>query len=341
MAQPSVAIVILNYNGRKHLHTFIPSVLNSSYENKRIIVADNDSTDDSLSYLKEHFPTVEILLNTQNDGFAGGYNWALKLVESDYYVLLNSDVEVSTNWIEPIINLMESDAKIAACQPKLIAYNNRKLLEYAGACGGWIDKLGYPFSRGRVFDVLEEDKHQYEDIQEIFWASGAAMFVRSNVFHQLEGFDASFFAHQEEIDLCWRMQLAGYKLMVVPQSVVYHVGAGTLPRGGRKVFLNFRNNLLMLSKNLTWTEKLKVIPFRFLLDAISAWKGLFQGDKDFFIAICKAHFSVITIWVKGYKTHTLKRVPLKQLGGVYNGSVVCQYFIRHKHYFHQIVNNKG
>ena len=337
---PSVAIVILNYNGRKHLQTFLPSVIHSSYQNKRVIVADNASTDDSLSYVKEHFPSVEILVNTQNDGFAGGYNWALKLVESDYYVLLNSDVEVSEGWIEPIIHLMESDTTIAACQPKLIAYNNRKLLEYAGACGGWIDVLGYPFSRGRVFDILEEDKHQYEDIQEIFWASGAAMFIRSKVFHQLGGFDDSFFAHQEEIDLCWRIQLAGFKLMVVPQSVVYHVGAGTLPRGGRKVYLNFRNNLLMLSKNLPLSEKVKVLPIRFILDAISAWKGLFQGDKDFFIAICKAHASVLSIWLKGYQTHTLNRVPLKHLKGVYNGSVVFQYFIKHKKYFHQIVNNK-
>ena len=339
LLQPSVAIVILNYNGKKHLEMFLPSVINSSYTNKHIIVADNASTDDSVSFVKEHFPTVEILINKQNDGFAGGYNWALKLVESEYYVLLNSDVEVASNWIEPIISLMESDAAIAACQPKLISYSNRNLLEYAGACGGWIDKLGYPFSRGRIFDVLEKDKHQYDDIQEIFWASGAAMFVRSKVFHQLGGFDASFFAHQEEIDLCWRMQLAGNKIMVVPQSVVYHVGAGTLPRGGRKVFLNFRNNLLMLSKNLTPKERLTIIPFRFLLDAISAWKGLFQGDLYFFTAICKAHFSVLFKWAKGYKTHSLKRIPIRQLKGVYGGCVVYQYFIKGKQYFHEIVDN--
>ncbi len=319
---------------------FLPSVFNSTYPNKRIIVADNASTDDSIAFVKEHFPTAEILINKQNDGFAGGYNWALRLVESEYYVLLNSDVEVSSNWIEPIINLMESDKSIAACQPKLISFYNRNLLEYAGASGGWIDKLGYPFSRGRVFDVLEEDKHQYDDIKEIFWASGAAMFVRSKVFHQLTGLDASFFAHQEEIDLCWRMQLAGYRIMVVPQSVVYHVGAGTLPRGGRKVFLNFRNNLLMLSKNLTVKERLTIIPFRFLLDAISAWKGLFHGDLYFFTAICKAHFSVLNIWLKGYKTHSLKRIPIEELKGVYKGCVVTQYFIKGKQYFHEIVENK-
>ncbi len=315
-------------------------MLGSTYHNKRIIVADNASTDDSITYVKENFPAVEILINKQNDGFAGGYNWALKLVESDYYVLLNSDVVVTSDWIEPIINLMEIDKQIAACQPKLIAFHNRKLLEYAGASGGWIDKLGYPFSRGRIFDVLEEDKRQYDDIQDIFWASGAAMFVRSGVFHELNGFDASFFAHQEEIDLCWRMQLSGYKIKVIPQSVVYHVGAGTLPRGGKKVFLNFRNNLLMLSKNLTYQEKFIIIPFRFLLDAISAWKGLFHGDLYFFTAICKAHAAVLYIWIGGYKTHSLPRKPIKQLSGVYAGCVVYQYFIKKKQYFSEIVENK-
>ncbi|MFP5042007.1 glycosyltransferase family 2 protein [Parasediminibacterium sp. JCM 36343] len=340
MTSPSVAIVILNFNGKQHLQNFLPSVLGSTYANKRVVVADNASTDESISFVKEHFPSVEILVNNKNEGFAGGYNWALKLVESDYYVLLNSDVEVSNNWIEPIISLMEADASIAACQPKLISYKHRHLLEYAGASGGWIDKLGYPFSRGRIFDVLEEDRHQYDDIQEIFWASGAAMFVKSKVFHAAGGFDDFFFAHQEEIDLCWRMQLMGYRIMGCPQSVVYHVGAGTLPRGGRKVFLNFRNNLLMLSKNLTFKEKITIIPLRFLLDAISAWKGLFHGDKYFFAAISKAHFSVLGIWLRGYKTHSLNRVPICQLKGVYNGSVVYQYFILNKQYFYQIVDKK-
>jgi len=340
LAQPTVAIVILNYNGRKHLETFLPSVLNSTYSNKRIIIADNASTDDSLTFLSTNFPTVEVIVNKTNEGFAGGYNWALKLIESKYYVLLNSDVEVTPNWIEPIISLMESNEFISACQPKLLSYNNKKFLEYAGACGGWIDKFGYPFSRGRIFDILEEDKKQYEQTEKIFWASGAAMFVRSDVFHQLSGFDASFFAHQEEIDLCWRMQLLGYKIMACPQSVVYHLGAGTLPRGGTKVYLNFRNNLIMLSKNLTISEKLTIIPFRFLLDAISAWKGLLQGDIDFFNAISKAHFSVICIWLKGLKGNSLTKIPFCKLDGVYNGSVVFQYFIKKKQFFQEIVNQK-
>ncbi len=338
LSQPSVAIVILNYNGRDHLNNFLPSVLKSTYQNKRIIVADNASTDDSLEVVANFFPEVEILKHSKNEGFAGGYNWALKLVESDYYVLLNSDVKVTEGWIEPIIDQMESDRSIAACQPKLLSYYQPNLLEYAGAAGGWIDILGYPFSRGRVFDVLEIDSHQYQDTQPIFWASGAAMFVRSHLFKAAGGFDASFFAHQEEIDLCWRMQLLGYKIVVCPASVVYHVGAGTLPRGGRKVYLNFRNNLLMLSKNLIVREKLIIIPFRFILDAISAWKGLLHGDRDFFLAISKAHFAVLGIWLRGYKTHSFPKKPLKSLSGVFCGSVVFQYFIRNKKYFSQIVN---
>ena len=340
LLQPSVTIVILNYNGQHYLEQFLPIVLASSYQNKHIVVADNASTDVSVTFIKQNFPSVQLLVNTKNDGFAGGYNWALNQIKSDYYVLLNSDVEVTEQWIEPIIELMEADKQIAACQPKLLSYYSKHLLEYAGACGGWIDSLGYPLSRGRIFDVLEEDHGQYNSVTPIFWASGAAMFVRSKVYHQLGGLDAYFFAHQEEIDLCWRMQLAGYKIMACPTSVVYHVGAGTLPRGGRKVFLNFRNNLLMLSKNLIWQEKIYKLPFRFFLDAVSAWKGLLQGDVYFFIAIMKAHFVVCFLWLKGYKTHEIPKKSLHSLQGVYNGSVVWQHFIKQKKTFAEIVINK-
>ena len=335
--QPTVAIVILNFNGRNYLERFLPSVLASTYAHKKVIVADNASTDDSIHFIKEHFPSVEILLNTQNDGFAGGYNWALKHVEADYYVLLNSDVEVTPNWIEPIIDLMESDAAIAACQPKLLSYHQPQYFEYAGACGGWIDALGYPFSRGRIFDVLEKDEHQYDDIQQIFWATGAAMFIRSEVFHAMHGFDDSFFAHMEEIDLCWRIQLAGYKIYVQPKSQVYHVGAGTLPRDGRKVFLNFRNNLMMLSRNLPFSEKWWKLPFRYILDGISAWKGLLNGDVAFFKAIVKAHIAVITWWLKGEKQYSANRKPIKKLDGVYSGTIVWQHFIKGKRYFKEII----
>ena len=334
---PSVAIVILNYNGRKHLENFLPSVLASTYANKRIIVADNGSTDNSIAFLKDNFSSIEILRNSTNEGFAGGYNWALKGLESDYYVLLNSDVSVTPGWIEPIIRLMESDKNIAACQPKLLSYSNPQLFEYAGAAGGWIDAFGYPFSRGRVFDVCELDTNQYNNTQQIFWASGASMFVRANIYAELGGLDASFFAHQEEIDLCWRMQLAGYTIFACPESVVYHLGAGTLPRGGRKVFLNFRNNLIMMCKNLPWQEAIWKLPVRFILDAISAWKGLLTGDTAFFTAIMRAHFALFYWMVQTRPSRQYPRKPLLELGGVYQGSVVWQYFMKKKTSFKEIV----
>lgn len=341
MSFPSVAIVILNYNGRNYLETFLPSVLSSTYANKRVVVADNASTDDSMEFVKNNYPLVDCLYNLTNEGFAGGYNWALALVEADYYVLLNSDVAVTPGWIDPVIALMENDTTIAACQPKLLSYHQPELFEYAGAAGGWIDCLGYPFSRGRVFDVCEKDEGQYNDPQPVFWASGAAMFVRAKIYHALGGLDGRFFAHQEEIDLCWRMQLAGYKVMSCPQSVVYHVGAGTLPRGGRKVFLNFRNNLLMLGKNLHWREKLWKIPLRFTLDGISAWKGLFTGDKAFFKAIVKAHWAVVAIWWKGEpQKNKWKPKPMKQLWGVYSGVIVWKYFIKKQTRFQEIIGRK-
>ncbi len=225
-----------------------------------------------------------------NGGFAKGYNDALKQVKSDYYVLLNSDVEVQPGWVSPVIDLMESDATIGACQPKILTESNRNLFEYAGASGGWIDALGYPFARGRIFDHCEEDAGQYNEQSLVFWASGAAMFVRANVYHQCGGLDEYFFAHMEEIDLCWRMQLAGYKIMACPQAIVYHVGGGTLPKGNaRKVYLNFRNNLIMLYKNLPPGQLLWKLPLRLALDAVTAWKGLFAGDGTYFIAVLKAH----------------------------------------------------
>jgi GT2 family glycosyltransferase len=272
---PSVAVVILNWNGKSFLQKFLPSVLASDYENLSIIVADNASTDDSVSFLQQKFPQVKIIFNRVNEGFSKGYNTALKQVSADYYILLNSDVKVNPGWIAPIILLMENDEKIAACQPKILSFKNKNQFEYAGASGGWIDYLGYPFNRGRVFDYCEMDHGQYDNSAEIFWATGAALFVRSSVFHELHGFDEYFFAHQEEIDLCWRIQRAGYKIYVEPGSVVYHVGGGTLPMGDRrKVYLNFRNNLVMLSKNLPIYESVWKIPTRIFLDTIAAFQAL-------------------------------------------------------------------
>lgn len=338
---PSVAIVILNYNGKDYLEKFLPSVLASTYPNKKVIVADNASTDDSIEFLQQQYPSVQVLSNKENLGFAGGYNWALKQVEAAYYVLLNSDVEVTPKWMEPIIELMQEDKSIAACQPKILSYHQKDSFEYAGACGGWLDAYGYPFSRGRVFDVCEKDNHQYDSVQQVFWATGAAMFVRSTAFHEANGFDGFFFAHMEEIDLCWRMQLAGHSIYAVPSSVVYHVGGGTLPKGFRKTFLNFRNNLIMLSRNLPFAERIWKLPFRFVLDFITALKGLLTGDTAMFRAIIKAQFAVVGWWFsrkQGIPKQALK--PLKHLTGVYNRSVVWQYFIRKKKTFHEIVNNK-
>lgn len=341
MALPEVAVVILNYNGRGYLQSFLPSVMASTYANMRVVIADNGSTDDSIVFLQQQYPSIEILAHPVNEGFAGGYNRALKEVVSEYYVLLNSDVSVTPGWIEPIIALMDHDKTIAACQPKMLSWRKPELFEYAGASGGWIDDLGYPFSRGRIFDICETDEGQYNDAQPIFWASGAAMFVRAGVYHDLGGLDASFFAHQEEIDLCWRMQLSGYRIMVCPQSVVYHVGAGTLPRGGRKVYLNFRNNLVMLSKNLTRREKIWKLPLRFGLDAISAWKGLLTGDVAFFKAIFWAHMAVLKRLLTDYRKAKPEARPLKNLDGVYHGSVVWQYFINHKTRFCEILGKKA
>ncbi len=292
--KPRVAIVILNFNGVSHLRSFLPSVMLTQFENLEIVVADNGSTDHSLELLKNEFPQLSLITHTTNEGFAGGYNWALKELKADYYVLLNSDVEVDPNWIHPMVDLLESNTSIGACQPKVLSFSEKDSFEYAGAAGGWIDALGYPFSRGRVFDVCEKDLGQYDESSPIFWATGAAMMIRSNLFHELNGFDDSFFAHQEEIDLCWRMQLMGFHLYACPNAKVYHVGAGTLPRGGRKVFLNFRNNLIMLTKNLPLQELVWKIPFRFGLDAISAWKGLLTGDISFFKAIVAAHFAYLS-----------------------------------------------
>lgn len=338
---PSVAVVILNYNGQKHLAQFLPSVVGSDYPNLQIVVADNGSTDDSIRFVQQTYPQIQILDHHTNEGFAGGYNWALKRVEADYYILLNSDVQVSSNWIKPVIELMEQNQSIAAAQPKMRAFHEPALFEYAGAAGGWIDYLGYPFSRGRVFDICETDHGQYNQHAPIFWASGAAMFVRARVFHEMNGFDPYFFAHQEEIDLCWRMQLAGYTIMACSESEVFHVGGGTLPRGGRKVFLNFRNNLIMLAKNLPFNELIWKLPFRFGLDAISAWKGLLSGDIYFFTAIMKAHLAFSWWFITRFWSAKQVHKPMLSLQGVYHGSVVWNYFVRNKKRFIEIISTKG
>ncbi|MFT3827615.1 MAG: glycosyltransferase family 2 protein [Chitinophagaceae bacterium] len=341
MTSPLVSIVILNWNGQKFLQQFLPSVQGSTYINKAIVVIDNASTDNSVAFLQQHYPEVTIIQLSENMGFARGYNEGLKQVQSDYYVLLNSDVEVQAGWIEPVIALMESDKKIAACQPKILQYKRRNLFEYAGAAGGWIDHLGYPFARGRVFDVCEEDKGQYDSIAPVFWASGAALFVRAAVYHETGGLDEYFFAHQEEIDFCWRLQLAGYEVYCCPQSVVYHVGGGTLPKGNsRKVFLNFRNNLVMLAKNLPAGRAIWVIAYRFLLDAISATKSLLAGEGRYFTAVIKAHFAFLGWLFSAKKKQFFPRKRIYLLKGCLAKSVVWSYFVQGKKTFTEIVDKK-
>ncbi len=317
-----VAVVILNYNGQKFLETFLPSVIENA-DGYEIIIADNASTDDSLAFLQNHYPTLKSIQLSTNQGFAGGYNNALKEVEAEYYVLLNSDVEVSANWTKPVIDLMDTDKSIAACQPKIRSYHQKTHFEYAGAAGGYIDWLGYPFCRGRVFDSYEEDQGQYEDTQEIFWATGACMFVRASVFHQLGGFDAHFFAHMEEIDLCWRMKNNGHKIMYSSASTVYHVGGGTLHKSNpRKTFLNYRNGLAMLYKNIPADKLFSTILLRLILDGISGVKLLVDGSFADFLAIIKAHFAFYAMIPK------LERKSPKNVSKIYQKSIVWEYFVK-------------
>ncbi|MBE7172462.1 MAG: glycosyltransferase family 2 protein [Williamsia sp.] len=338
---PTVAIVILNYNGRTHLEQFLPSVLSSTYANATVIVADNASTDDSLSFLQEEFPSVQIIRLPQNYGFAKGYNEALRQVSADYYILLNSDVEVDQAWIEPILELMESNEQIGACQPKILMYRDKERFEYAGAAGGWLDSLGYPFARGRIFDYCERDRGQYDTTEPVFWASGAALFVRAALYHQLGGLDEYFFAHQEEIDFCWRLQLAGYRVMACPLSRVYHLGGGTLPKGNeRKVLLNFRNNLIMLAKNLPATEAVWKIALRILLDSVSAWKSLFDGEATYFIAIAEAHWGFVKWFFGGRKRSVFPARRGKVADGWYQGSIIWKHFINGIKRFSDVVGEK-
>lgn len=336
---PSVAIVILNWNGRKYLERFLPSVLATHYDNLRVIVADNGSTDDSITFLKHSFPKVEIIILDKNYGFAGGYNRALQQIHSEYFVLLNSDVEVTPGWVQPVISLMQADSTIAACQPKILALNQRDHFEYAGASGGWIDTLGYPFCRGRVFDDCERDNGQYNDPASVFWASGAAMFVRASVFNTVGGFDEYLFAHQEEIDLCWRMQNSGYSIFVQPASLVYHLGGGSLAAGNKKkVFLNFRNSLVVLHKNLVPGERFSIILQRMVLDGIAGIRFLLQGKFALFLAVIRAHGSYYK-WIFNHKRNPAIKKPFRSRNGVYAGSIVKDYFLHGKKTFSEIVKN--
>lgn len=341
MNSPKVSIVILNFNGQKYLEKFLPFLVKTKYENYEIVIADNASSDNSVEFINSHYPQLKLKINSKNSGFAGGYNWALQDIEADYFVLLNSDVEVTENWLLPLIKLLESNEKIAIAQPKLLDYYNRNKFEYAGAAGGWLDIFGYPFAKGRVFSTCEEDNNQYNLEEPIFWASGAALCIKSSVFFEVGGFDDSFFAHQEEIDLSWRVQLKGYFVYSCPSSIIFHIGGGTLQKGRKKIFLNFRNNLFMLAKNLILKEKLVVFPARICLDFIFAFYKLFTLDFDHFISIFKAHISFYKNILTNKIKKTANRKPLHQLLGIYPKLIIISYYFLNKKIFVALFKNNS
>ena len=328
-----VAVVILNWNGKDLLEKFLPSAVAYSTE-ATIYLADNASTDGSVAFVSEYFPTVKIIQNKVNGGYAKGYNDALKNLSEEIFVLLNSDVEVTENWLKPIISEFENDAAVVAAQPKILDYKNKEYFEYAGAAGGFIDKYGYPFCRGRIFNTLEKDLGQYDDISQIFWASGACLFVRATAFWEVGALDEDYFAHQEEIDLCWRLQAKGGKILYVGNSKVYHVGGATLASANpQKTFYNFRNSLLNLLKNAKGAHVYFILFLRLLLDGIAAIQFLFQGKPKHLVAIAKAHFSFYGLLPKFFR----KRKNIATiLPYFFSKSIVFQYFISNKKHFNQL-----
>ena len=328
-----IAIVILNWNGKHFLKDFLPSVIKYSGD-ARIIVADNASSDDSISLIKNDFPTIEIIQNDQNGGFAKGYNDAFKKVDSPYYILLNSDVEVSENWLIPLLKTMENP-QVAGCQPKVLSFADKTKFEHAGAAGGYLDHNYYPFCRGRIFNETEKDTQQYDGEAEVFWISGACMLIRSELFHKAGGFDELFFAHMEEIDLCWRIKKLGYAFKIIPSSEVYHVGGGTLDYlSPKKTYLNFRNSLYMITKNHAGWLFPKLI-YRMLLDGIAAMTFLFSGKPTHFWAVFKAHID----FYRNLNNMLKKRTELKKIQtnynatGLYRGSILWAKYFKRIHAF--------
>lgn len=326
------AVVILNWNGRQLLERFIPVVLkNSDRSDVEVIVADNASTDDSLTFLRDYHSQVKTILLDKNYGFAGGYNKALANIEADYFVLLNSDVAPEEDWLDPLIEAMDADSQLAACMPKIKAYNNPDEFEYAGASGGFIDKFGYPFCRGRILNQVEKDNGQYDDPVSVFWATGAALMIRAGLYQITGGLDESFFAHMEEIDLCWRIKNMGYDIKVIPQSVVFHIGGATLDQmHPHKTYLNFRNNLLMMLKNVESRKLPRLLFARMVLDGVAAVHFLTKLEFRFFWAVFKSHLAFYSLFVSTYK----KRKQLKPTivnthhKEVYSKSVIWSFYLK-------------
>lgn len=330
-----IAVVILNWNGKKLLQQFLPDVVRHSETLADVIIADNASTDDSIAFINSEFPQLKVIKNSSNLGFTGGYNEALKDLSHPYYVLLNSDVLVTENWLEPLFNLMESDQTIGACQPKILSYHDQSSFEYAGAGGGFIDSLGYPFCRGRIFSDLEKDLGQYDNTIPVFWATGACMFVRSDVYKKLNGLDELFFAHMEEIDFCWRSQLQGYSIFYVGSSTVYHVGGGTLAKNNpRKTYLNFRNNLLMIYKN-AGNKRKAILRKRRFFDFLAALKFLITNGKNDTIAVLNAYrdFKQLRVKVDSFKNNEEK---LEQPLTIYRRSILWDYYLCSRRKFPQL-----
>ena len=334
-----VAIVILNWNGVKMLTRFLPTVLDYSRNEAVVYVADNASTDNSVEVLKKHFPEVRLVLLDKNWGFAEGYNKAFEQIEAEYYVLLNSDVEVTHHWLTPLIEFMDNRPDVAACQPKLLSESDHDAFEYAGACGGFVDRYGYPFCRGRVFDTVENDDGQYDYAAEVLWATGACMMVRAADYKAAGGFDARFFAHNEEIDLCWRLRLMGRKIFCIPDSAVYHIGGGTLPKNNpMKTYLNFRNNLTMLYKNLSDGELHHVMRVRAVLDYVAALQALLSGRMGDFKAILRGR-RAFKQWLPDYRevrrsVQSMRKVD--SVTGIYRRSILWQYYAKGHKKFSQI-----
>ena len=334
------AVVILNWNGRNLLERFLPSVNAFTQGENRVFVADNASTDDSVAFVQANFPNIGIISLDKNYGFAEGYNRSLSQIEAEYYCLLNSDVEVSPQWIEGVTDYLDQNPDIAVCQPKLLSQLEKNKFEYAGAAGGFIDKFGYPFCRGRMFSTLETDEGQYDQTREVFWATGACMFVRSSVYHQLGGLDADFFAHMEEIDFCWRVKNAGYRVACCPNSKVYHLGGATLPKSSsRKTFLNFRNNWLMLYKNLPAKRLFAVFALRWFSDFIAAIRFLTDSGWGDFKAVFKAHWAFFRMLPQTRQKR--KRIhPSANISCIYHGHIVIDYFLKGSRKFSQLHSSK-
>ena len=327
-----IAIVILNWNGKKFLEQFLPSLVSHTPSWAEIVVADNASSDDSVEFMQSQYPHLRLILNEGNFGFAKGYNLALQAIEAEYYCLLNSDIEVTSRWIEPVLDYLDSHPDVAICQPKLLSFAEKTHFEYAGAAGGFVDKYGYPFCRGRLFDSIEKDEGKYDDFKELFWATGACMFIRSEVYHQLGGLDDDFFAHMEEIDLCWRAKNAAYKVMYIPDSTVYHVGGGTLPKNSpQKTYLNFRNNLILLYKNLPTGKIPWVFSLRLVLDFVAALRFLFDSGWSDFAAVFKAYFSFYGALAKNRKKRS--NATHRNVSQTYRKSIVFDYYFRKKKLF--------